>query len=353
MKGEKLIIVRQGGKPYPRNELILEVLREQHDVFEIVSEPGAPFKTLVCLARLWKRRHHARKMLFLFPAQVFVPFMVVCRYLLGKRLYVDAFISMYDSAVNDRQTVRAGSWRARALWLVDALSGRLAHVLWFDTESGGEFFCRTFRLDRQRRVVPVCVDLHEIDAIPPVPAERGKFEVFFYGTYIPLHGIASILEAASRLSERKDIGFTLVGNGQTKREMLALAETRGLSNVRFLEPVPYDRLIGMIKTADLCLGIFGTSEKTGRIVPNKVIDYLACGKATVTGRNVELERFFVDGRDILYCERGDGAGLAAKISEAYAHPERGLGVNGRKRVEESFSRTSLEEHLRAALDERP
>jgi glycosyltransferase involved in cell wall biosynthesis len=59
----------------------------------------------------------------------------------------------------------------------------------------------------------------------------GRFTVFFYGSFIPLHGIEHILGAAERLQARGGgVRFVLCGTGQTYPRMRRIAVSRGISN---------------------------------------------------------------------------------------------------------------------------
>ncbi len=348
MKSSELLVVRLGGKPYPRNSIVLDALRDRFDVREIVCEPDARFKNLSVLAGLWRARGHSKKILFLFPAQIFFPVMAFCRYFLRMRVYVDAFISVYESAVHDRRAVKPMSIGAFRLFLLDFLAGRFAHVLLFDTGSSEKYFHSTFRPRAARQTLPVCVDLPHIDSITPAPRDDAhrRFQVFFYGSYIPLQGIEYILAAADMLRDLQGVEFMLVGAGQTKPEMIKIAQAKSLAAVRFLDAMPYEKLISMIKSADVCLGIFGATAKAAKVIPNKIIDYLACGRPTISGRNAELEACFADRQDIIYCRMGDAGDLASKIREARGADSLAvMGRNGRKKVERLFSRTVLEARL--------
>jgi glycosyltransferase involved in cell wall biosynthesis len=55
-----------------------------------------------------------------------------------------------------------------------------------------------------------------------------------------------------------------------------------LPRLRTLEWVDYDALIGYLHEADVCLGIFGTSDKAASVIPNKVFQILAAGKPLIT-----------------------------------------------------------------------
>lgn len=74
-----------------------------------------------------------------------------------------------------------------------------------------------------------------------------------------------------------------IGVGQTFEATKGVAEAVGLESVTFLPRTDYESLADLIASASISLGIFGTTPKSFRVVPNKVYDALAAGKAVVTG----------------------------------------------------------------------
>ena len=57
---------------------------------------------------------------------------------------------------------------------------------------------------------------------------RGAVRVLFYGTFLPLHGVRTILAAAARLRDQPGIEFVLVGDGPERAASVAYARNAGL-----------------------------------------------------------------------------------------------------------------------------
>ena len=144
-------------------------------------------------------------------------------------------------------------------------------------------------------------------------------EVLFFGTYIPLQGIEHILDAAEILQTTSPkVHITLLGSGQTKREMLQIAEEKKLQNITFRGRVSFEEIIPIIQQADLTLGIFGTSGKARRVIPHKVYDSLACGVPVVTEDSPAIREKYADDEKVILCKAGDGVDLAAKIAQFFS-----------------------------------
>ena len=70
-----------------------------------------------------------------------------------------------------------------------------------------------------------------------------------------------------------------------------------------------------IKEADVVLGIFGATRKTQMVIPNKVYEGLALGKAVITADTPAIRELLTDHENVLLCKAGDPQDLANKILE--------------------------------------
>jgi glycosyltransferase involved in cell wall biosynthesis len=77
--------------------------------------------------------------------------------------------------------------------------------------------------------------------------------------------------------------------------------------------VPYERLPAEIERAGCALGIFGTSGKAARVIPNKAFQALACGAPLVTGDTSAARELLVDGESALLVPPGDPRALADAV----------------------------------------
>ena len=252
-----------------------------------------------------------------FPGHYIMPLAWVLTRFPRRKLLFDAFISLYDTNVCDRR--RVSRWHPRAwLWyIVDFVSCHLADEVIIDTEEHKKYSVRAFRLHPKKiRVIYLTSrpDLFFPKNRNSQLATRNSFNVLFYGSYIPLHGIEYILYATAILQDTfPRVHFTLIGSGQEQHTMFALAKKLHLRHVTFLPPVPLHELPSRIHTADLCLGIFGTSGKVKRVIPHKVLDAVACGIPVITADTPAMRERFCDHRLVTLCRQGDPHSIAEAI----------------------------------------
>jgi glycosyltransferase involved in cell wall biosynthesis len=287
------------------------------------------------------------------PAQFFVWTVLVFKLFSfsSAKLIFDTHISIYDTFIGDRQLAGRFSLKAVYYYLLDFLSCFIADALIFDTALHRDYFVKTFFIPttKLKLVVPVCVDLDFVAAqkqswLAAVPAAKTKFEVLFFGLFIPLQGVPQIIEAAHLLRDDLRIHFTLIGAGQTKAAAVAQAEKLNLPNLEFIKRISYQELFPYIFKADVCLGIFGQTDKAARVIPNKLLESMAAGKITITGSNPEIATAFIDGQELLLCPMGDAAALAAKIKQVADQPERyyPLELAAEEKIKATRSLTALE-----------
>jgi len=231
----------------------------------------------------------------------------------GKPLVFDAFLSLYDSLVGDRQAFPPNSFKGRLLFTVDKYACTLADLVLLDTEEHIRYFRETFDLPASKfRSIPIGAD----DSIffPHHNQSNGQpFTVIHFGRYIPLHGLQYVVQAAKYLEDDTDIRFQFVGSGELFDKIYGLSQEMKVENIEFIASVEQQKLADYIDRADVALGIFGDTDKARRVVPNKVYEALAMGKPVLTGKSPATENFLAHGKTAFLCNMADGRAIAEGI----------------------------------------
>ena len=191
----------------------------------------------------------------------------------------------------------------------------------------------------------------------PGPSRNGAdartCTVLYAGTHGLIHGMEVLLDAGERLREHPEVRFRFVGDGVFKPELERRARASGLSAMSFEPSQPPERLVDIIRDADLCVATTRAHELCGETIPVKLFDYLACGRpvvAAVSGDAAEVVRGSGGG---VVTAPGDGAALAQAIIELAGDPERRaqMGRSGAQYVERHYSRRVGGETLVRVLEE--
>ena len=263
----------------------------------------------------------------------------------------DPLISAYDKQVFERRKFSAESYKAKKLLRWERGLFSAADLVIADTWEHARFFTDTLGVTHKRV------------AVVPVGAEEGLFcpadgpvetaavpRVLFYGSFLNLQGPETIVQAA-RLYQGQPVLWQMIGEGPLLEQ--CQQQAADLENVEFHDWVPYADLPEQIRRADILLGVFGTSEKAGRVIPNKVYQALACGKPLITRSAAAYPDTFHNNDDlgISWVEPGNPQQLAHKVAELIAARESfsAIGQQARQTYESHFSMTSISAKLSSAL----
>ena len=198
------------------------------------------------------------------------------------RVVADAFISLYDTIVLDRKLLAAESVLAKLLFAVERRAFRFVDAVIVDTPLSASHMAELFGLPQDKFVaVPLATD-EELFLPDTYSSPADGCRVLFIGTLIPLHGVPIIVEAAIALKERRDIQLKIIGDGQENAALAHYAAAAD-SNIHWArEWLDSDRVAAEIAAADLCLGIFGGTQKTQRVLPFKLYAYARIGRCIIT-----------------------------------------------------------------------
>lgn len=200
----------------------------------------------------------------------------------------DVFLSLYDTIVDDRKLISPSNPLSKLLYFFEWVATRCASALILDTGAHGEYIKQLFRLRNKNVGIvlvgsePECFAGHKEPVNVSRPAsEHDKLSVLFYGQFIPLHGIETIIEAA-RILKGEPIEWHIVGKGQEAPKIQKMLDEAALPDVNWTKWVQYKELINWIAKSDICLGIFGKSGKASRVIPNKIYQVISAGKPVIT-----------------------------------------------------------------------
>ncbi len=243
----------------------------------------------------------------------------------GVPVLADPLISAYDKQVFERGKFPPDHPRAQRLRDWEASLLQACDLILADTPAHAAFFHHTLGVPSAKLAV-VYVGADET-LFTPQPLELSPNEppeVLFYGSFLPLQGPETIIEAAAHY-QGPPMRLTLLGDGPLKERCVARVQTLPPSptvTLRFEPPIPYAALPERIARAAVVLGVFGDTPKADRVIPNKVFQALAMGRAVITRRATAhpaalLER---DDQGIFWIEANDATALAQQLATLCADP---------------------------------
>ncbi|MEP6598566.1 MAG: glycosyltransferase [Actinomycetota bacterium] len=259
------------------------------------------------------------------------------------RIVLDQLIFAGDTA-RDRGVT--GGMRLRLLDWLDRLAVRCADAVLLDTDENVELLADSAR--DKAIVVPVGASASWFAAgESAVAGTPGKLRVAFFGLYTPLQGATIIGDALALLADRPEISATMIGTGQQYDDTRAAAAAN--DSITWLDWVDADDLPQIIAAHDVCLGIFGSTPKAMRVVPNKVFQGAAAGCVVVTS-DTPPQRRMLD-RGAVFVPPGDPGALADAL-RSLAGDETGrlqLRADARSIAVERFTAVSVVRPVRERL----
>jgi len=344
-----ICVLGQHELDYPRNIINQRAIRDAgYDILVVHSRAPGVLRALSLFKGYLGCAGQTQAVFVTEGSHRFVPMIKLIAAIWGSPVIFDPFTSKYNTYVEDRRKYRKFSLGALRCWWMDWSSMKFTDYCIFDTEEHREYFYKNYAVNHPYKVLEVGVD-DDVFGSPPSrrTAKSDVFDVLFWGTFIPLHGIEHIVEAATRLRETTDIRITLIGGGQTHPQIVALINARGLKNIKLESWLAPEALVQRMMSADVCLGIFGDTVKAANVVPNKLVQAAALSLPVITRASTSVERYFVNNESAVLVQPANGGALADAIvrlkTERRACDKVALGA--RKVFEQHFSQAALTQKM--------
>jgi glycosyltransferase involved in cell wall biosynthesis len=178
-------------------------------------------------------------------------------------------------------------------------------------------------------------------------SEAGAFLALYAGAHGLSNDLGVVLEAAARLQECPEITIALLGDGKEKQNLIDLAASMGLSNVRFLAPLPKAEMPLALSGADACIAILKPIPVYTTVYPNKVFDYMAAGRPVVLAIDGVVREVVEKANAGIAIPPGDPQALAVAIRRLAKDRQMAtaMGQKGRHEVESHFDRAIIAERM--------
>ena len=337
---------------YVRTKTLTGALKRIDNIvlFKAINTTKGILRYIQTLSRLLAIRATKKPDYYILGFRGYEIFWIVRILTLGTPLIFDHMMSPYDSLLNEKKIFKKGCIVDRLIYFYEKSILKYSDMILTDTVIHRKFFAGLFE-EQQEKIYAIHVGTDE-DLFKKLPLgkevqKKNFFDVLFYGTFLPLHGINIILEAASMIKDRP-IRFTIIG-GKKKdlHNFYEMKKRLKLENIIHKEWIDYEQLPRMISESDLCLGgPFGNTGQSRRVVSGKTFQFLAMGKPTVVGR-IDEDCGFEDKKNCLLVSQGDGKELANTILWCFENQER-LDEIGQKGLELYRNKFSID-HIKEAL----
>ena len=113
-----------------------------------------------------------------------------------------------------------------------------------------------------------------------------RFVAGYIGTHGMAHGLETLLDAAEIIQSKKDaedVSILFLGNGAKKAELVASAQSRGLSNVIFLDSTSKGDVTRYWSLLDISIIHLRKTELFASVIPSKLFECMGMGIPVLHG----------------------------------------------------------------------
>jgi glycosyltransferase involved in cell wall biosynthesis len=233
---------------------------------------------------------------------------------------LDILMSLHLIA-EERGLTQKSRFTGRLLYWLEKGGLHLPDLLIADTPEYQDYYAEKYNLPAGRfRLVPLGVDDRFYYPRPHLKPPAGCFRVIYYGTFIPLHGVETMIRAAALLQDHPDIQFDFYGAGQERPAAEQLAGDLQLKNVHFRGWLDPAQLPDEIAQSHLCLGVFGTTKQARCTIQNKIWEGMMMQRPVITGDAETIRQELTHGEHVFLVERANPQALADGILRLKGDP---------------------------------
>ena len=163
--------------------------------------------------------------------------------------------------------------------------------------------------------------------------KRECFVLVCHGTILKRYGFQTAIKAVSVLRNKlPDLRLEIVGDGEYMEELVSLVNHLNLEDVvNFRGYLSVNEIPNLIMESDIGLVPIVKDNFTDLMLPNKLFEYIALGRAVISS-NLTTIRTYFNSDSILFFESNNEKDLARCILELYQNPakRRSLARNASK-----------------------
>ena len=162
--------------------------------------------------------------------------------------------------------------------------------------------------------------------------------VLYSGNLGEKQGVDMIIDAAAALQSDPNLLFVIAGEGASKANLIAYAQTHNINNVLFLPLQPYHKLAAFLAIADIHL-VIQKKSAADLVLPSKFMSILSAGGVAIVTTEPETTLFqMIDAHQLAYvCEPENEKAFIHLIKEVVQSDVSQISANARNYAEAHLS----------------
>ena len=319
-------------------QLLLRIMKKWHIVTEVI--------------RHWSNLRGCDWIYVGYPGHFDVLFAYMIKILLKKKLVFNPLVVFYTGFVHDQGILSEKSLIAMLLKFGERLIYGMCDAVIADTALQAQHLHQLFSIPLDKiKVVAIGAD-DDVYKNMPKPSTLHSFNIVYYGLYAPLHGVEHIIRAAKKCERINPIRFLMIGKGNTYIKARKLATSLKSRNITFYPDMTEANAFNTLSLADIFLGFLQKHPSVDRIIPNKVYQGLAMGKAVISGDTPVMREVFTHKKNVYLCKLSNADDLASSILELYRNRKltQKIAQNGYTIFKEKFTPKIIGKNIIQALE---
>ena len=167
-------------------------------------------------------------------------------------------------------------------------------------------------------------------------------------TYVGAHGVANhliqVIDTAELMRDNDKVLFQLIGSGMRKPMLEEEVKKRGLTNVKFVPPVPKTEVFKYILASEFGTSVLKKVDTFKTIYSNKTFDYMACKRPILMVIDGVSRKLVEDAKCGVYVEPENPQDFVEKITNYLNLEDTVLetqGISGYHFAKKHFDRDEL------------
>lgn len=271
------------------------------------------------LIQAYRRCPEYDVMLIGYPGHFDAVFGRILTKLSRKPMALDILMSLHLIA-EERGLTGKSPLTGKLIFYLEKFGLHMPDLLIADTPEYRTYYTEKYRLQsKQFALVPMGIEEKFFFPLPEInPPDDGQLHLIYYGTFIPLHGVETMLKAVALLEAEPPLGFQnvvfhLYGEGQEKEKMMRLSARLGIQQAVFHGWVDKAQLPTMISQAHICFGVFGITKQSLCTIQNKIWECMAMKRPIISGDAVTIREELTHEQHLMLVERANPDALADTV----------------------------------------
>jgi glycosyltransferase involved in cell wall biosynthesis len=248
--------------------------------------------------------------------------------------------------------VKEGSLLYRVFWWISNQLYQKADRILITSQMFRDYFEEQFGIQQEKiQYLPQYAD-PSFENVSSSTAAKETVDLVFAGNIGTAQSIPTILKAAKRLEDKKELCWHIVGDGSELEHMKELANQLQLENVIFYGRKPVEEMPEIYAKADAMLVTLTADPFISLTLPAKVQSYMAAGKPVLAAANGEIPKVIQESGCGFCAEAEDAEGLAENVIRfLQCEDKERLGVLARQYYDSHFTKQMFLDQLEQILQE--